>query len=129
MERSPAYRTVLGSVLIYQPANYSFTDDIGQGDGELADLVPGAPVVFRDDRGVIVGRTVLEAGVLSDEGNCRMRYMINLPELDQYRVSIGDREPDRIRRAQMRSHEEDGTWRLTQDWDRQGGIRRPMGDR
>ena len=122
----PSQRAVLGSVLIYQRRNFRIVDDLGRGAGDLADLIPGASVVIRDLDGSIVGETTLEAGVLSPEGNCRMRFLVHVPELDRYVVTIGGRRPDTIIRQAMREHEEDGIWRLTLDWDLLGGIRPPM---
>lgn len=114
---------LLGSVLIFQPQNFVATGSTCSGRGALPDLVAGAPVVIRDPAGAVIAADTLEAGTVTPEGHCRLRYGVRVPEVASYAFVIGQQPPSRpvtrhlLEQAATNAGYTDGDWWNTQGYD------------
>jgi hypothetical protein len=106
-----------GSVLIFDPRNYTRSGDACQGRGDLFDLVPGSPVKITP-AGKEPVFTKLSAGEITPEGNCRLKFTSTLPEADSYVFEVAGREPERRQKSMIdgSNGSRDGWW-VTFDWD------------
>lgn len=114
---------LLGSVLILQPENFSVTGTSCFGRGRLSDIQPGASVTVRDGNGKVIATDTLEKGAITPEGNCRLRYGVIVPEVEQYVFVMGGQSPtrpttlDMMRTAAANANMTGDNWWITHGFD------------
>lgn len=118
-----ASHLLLGSVLIQQSENFSATGTSCVGRGRLADMQPGATVTIRDGDGDVIATDTLEQGAVTLEGNCRLRYGVEVLEAGEYVFVIGQQPPTRpasramLESAATSARMTDGDWWITHGYD------------
>lgn len=110
-----------GSVLIFHPENLAVVGSACEGKGALFDLVSDSPVRITPDGEDSIW-TKLATGTITEEGNCRLKFAVDLPEASSYTFEVGARLP--VIRPRETIDRPNGWW-VTLDWDATSEVPNP----
>lgn len=93
-DEEEAIHTLHGEVLIMNPRNFIATGDTCRGAGTFVGIEEGATMSV-STLGNDPVTTPLQRGEISNEGNCQLRFTIDLPEADSYIFDVGSQSHTR----------------------------------
>ncbi len=93
-QEEEAMHTLHGEVLIMNPRNFIVTGDTCRGAGTFVGIEEGATMSI-STLGNDPVTAPLQRGEISNEGNCQLRFTIDLPEADSYIFNVGSHSDTR----------------------------------